>query len=183
MFPEWPRQCSRDTPRRGDTLEVNAVYAWRQPTRRRQAHNRWVEGACPHAEQGCSENSCTSPGSAPILRRVRCRTIASRAVSGKVLCLDGLNAVQALDQNRPKKTRLNRSGSSRRIDSKRTWLRQRPRESPEPSPPGKMIPVRRPLSPEALGRRIDLPGIGGLLLHARAVACRESRHRVPHLRA
>ena len=60
-------------------------------------------------------------------------------------------------------------------------LRQRSGMTPEHSPPGKMIPVRRPLSPEPLGRRIDLPRIGGLLLHARAVSCREFRHRVPHV--
>jgi hypothetical protein len=49
--------------------------------------------------------------------------------------------------------------------------------------PGQTSPVRRPLSPEPLDRRVRPPPVGGLLRHARAVARRALRHRVPHLRA
>src|SRR4249920_513930 len=49
--------------------------------------------------------------------------------------------------------------------------------------PGRAGPVRRPLSSEPLGRCIDLPRIGCLLLRARAVARRELRHGVATLRA
>src|SRR5262249_38830184 len=49
--------------------------------------------------------------------------------------------------------------------------------------PGQAGPGRRPLSPEPLGARIGLLRVGGLLLHARAVALGELRHGVPHARA
>src|SRR5215210_872592 len=49
--------------------------------------------------------------------------------------------------------------------------------------PGQAFPVPRPLSPESLRRRIDLLRIRCLLLHARAVARRELRHRIPDVRA
>src|SRR6185437_2328955 len=49
--------------------------------------------------------------------------------------------------------------------------------------PGQTSPGRRTFSPEQLDRRVRLPPVGGLLRHAGAVARRELRGRVAHLRA
>jgi hypothetical protein len=87
----------------------------------------------------------------------------------------GHAACASVREGRSKTERLRTPQERRHRRPSRTSMASRAvRSAARRLGPGQANPVRRPLSPETLDRRVHLPPVECLLLHTRAVARRET---------